>query len=732
MRSIAAYVPVFGRLKRQNAVLVLLLAFACVLLVVTVIVLAALTAVAERTNALDDQRSQQTTAGMLNTFKRQMLTTVRDYGVWDDAARAIYGPDPTTWALESFDLDTASTDIFDTSFLLAPDDAVILAFRKGAAFKADPLSYLSPAFRILLDKVHAAGLGPEALQGGFVRTPDGVALVGLSSIRPASAELTVPLDELRTLVFIRHLDPEKVRALSENYFIDDLHLASGTTGDPQGTPIIDPAGTQIATLEWQSRSPGDAVYAQVWPYLLASLGLVGLFLVVLLAGGGATITRLREDERSARLLALRDRLSGLDNRWGLYQNLSALIERAKAGSRDVVLLYLDMDGFKEVNDLYGHHTGDQLIKSVSAGLSCLVPEGAVLARLGGDEFAIALESGPNAISVTALETMILEFFAEPFTLGERVVVVGGSIGRAESPKGTVDSEELLRRADMAMYRAKADGRGRVVAYHPSMDTEFSERKEMEAALRQAISEEDLFVVYQPVVDAQSHAIVGVEALVRWACPLKGIVPPDVFIPVAEATGLIDPLGLFVMREALQAARQWPQLPLSLNVSPAQFRNPYFLMRAAAMIEDSGIDPARITMEITEGYVIQNPARARDTIDALKRLGIKIALDDFGAGFSSIGYLRQFGFDRMKIDRSMITALDAFPKAGDMLQATIALASAFEIPVTAEGIETTRQANLLRLYGCDQLQGYLFSRPVPAEQITQLLKDAALKTLDRVG
>jgi EAL domain-containing protein (putative c-di-GMP-specific phosphodiesterase class I) len=260
-------------------------------------------------------------------------------------------------------------------------------------------------------------------------------------------------------------------------------------------------------------------------------------------------------------------------------------------------------------------------------------------------------------------------------------------------------------------------------YDPAMDADREERNALELDLRQAIEGGDLTLAYQPLIGADSNEMVGVEALVRWNRPGYGPVSPEVFIPVAETSGLIEALGLFVLRKACETAKQWPELKIAVNVSPGQFRNPAFTDYVRYVLRQTEIEAKRVTLEVTEGYMIQNPKRTRQTIEQLKTLGVKIALDDFGSGFSSIGYLRQFGFDRIKIDRSLIMDIEHSESQREMLKATVALASSLDIPVTAEGIETPEQADIASQFGCDTLQGFFFSRPVPAENITERLMEA---------
>jgi len=712
------------RLKRQHVVLLLLVSFAVVVVAAVAVVLTALQTVAVTANALDESRSRQAVSGALATLQSQMDSTMVDYTVWDAAAQAVYSSEAKDWVLQNYDLANAASDIFDTAYLLGPDDKILMAFQRGEPFLTPPSEFLSPAFDGMMQMVRNAGIGAGAQTSGFVQAADGIALVGVSTVRAASADIPVPSDRLQRLVFVRHLDQAKIDGIAETYLIRGLHLIDASSVPPGSAVIADPAGRVIAGLAWTAQSPGDISYRQVRPYVFAAMMIVGVFVALLVLAGSFVIGKLRGDEIAARRMALTDRLSGLSNRMGLFTGLKDMIGAANNNRDDVILFYLDMDGFKEVNDVYGHATGDRLIISVAAGLTHLVPQGAILARLGGDEFAIALPVQRGLQPSRSLDTLVLEFFSEPFMIGELVVVVGVSVGTAVSALGSVDAEELLRRADIAMYKAKAEGRGRAIAYDTEMDIALAERKAMEVALRAGIQDNQLFVVYQPVVDARTKAIVGLEALLRWNSPQMGMVSPEVFIPLAESSGLIDTLGLFVMREALRVTRTWPQIGISINISPAQFRNPFFIPNVTRLLDESGIRPASVTLEVTEGYFIHNPAHARGTIEALNALGVRIALDDFGAGFSSIGYLRQFGFDRLKLDRSMINALEDIPRGREMLQATLALAAALEIPVTAEGIETEEQALFLRLCGCDQLQGYFFFRPVKEADLPALLAENA--------
>ncbi|WP_106795910.1 EAL domain-containing protein [Rhizobium sp. H4] len=720
---------ILGKLQRKGSgigrhitVTGVLFSFAVIVAVATIMVLTAIERVAQNANVLDDERSRETTIGALRTFEDQLGATLDDYAAWDDAAANVYAPDGMGWTISNYGEMSVNSSLFDMAIVIDDARNAIIAYRDGKPMEEPLADFFGPSLWKLLDTAKAAGPVDRPQAVGFISTKRGIAAAGVALVRQKSGALDVPAGHHRYLIFARHLDDDRVSALGQTYVIGGLRLAPPTFNAGYLVPIVDPMGATLGKLVWTSRSPGNVAYAQVRPMVLEALGLVGLFFVVLLAIGWLAGRRLKAEENRAREEALRDRLSGLSNREGLGLAVDRFVAEARQSRRNVLLLYLDLDGFKEVNDSYGHGTGDQLIRAVAAGLKVLIPQGAVLARIGGDEFAIAfLSDGENAAALQ-LSEQILDFLVDPLEIGRRVVVVGASIGIAMSPAGAIDREELVRRSDLAMYKAKEAGRARMTLYDPSMDADREQRNALELDLRIAIESGDLTLAYQPLVDATTHALNGVEALVRWNRPGHGPVSPEIFIPIAETSGLIESLGLFVLRKACETAKQWPELNVSVNVSPGQFRNPAFTDYVRYVLKQTEIEASRITLEITEGYMIQNPQRTRQSIERLKGLGVKVALDDFGSGFSSIGYLRQFGFDRIKIDRSLVMGVNEDKRQREMLQATVALARSLDIPVTAEGIETEGQAVAMRLFGCDCLQGYLFGKPMLAERITDMLNE----------
>ncbi|MCD2175862.1 putative bifunctional diguanylate cyclase/phosphodiesterase [Rhizobium sp. C4] len=710
-------------LRAPLMVSLVLFVFAAVAAGGTVLILTAMDKMAFHANTLDTQRAQQTASGALASFEQQMASATSDYSAWDDAAKAVYVDHDREWIEKNYGVFTGAGTLFDTYFLATATGETAMAYKEGSPFSSRFGDYFGSSFATLRAALEADMARGIYQKTGFVETVDGVAVVGIAAVRSSQGSLTVAKEKAIFVIFARHLNEAVINQLAHNYIIDGLRLVPKAPADRPFAAVRNSKGDILGAFVWDLREPGTRSYRQVLPMVGWGLIVIGLVLLGLLAFGIVIVRRLMADERAARQLSKEDLLSGLLNRAGLNDALDEIEAQAAMGRKDAVLIYLDLDRFKDVNDAYGHTVGDQLIRGVTAGLKHLLPKGAAFARIGGDEFAIALVCDDTEACCAAIEQAVIAFFREPLIIAGRLASVGASMGIAVSPQGVLGSAELLRRADMAMYRAKASRAGRAVYYQASMDEDREARMTMANDLRQALDRDALTVVYQPVFDAHTRIICGVEALVRWNRNGHGFVAPDVFIPIAEDNGLIGRIGEFVMRQALLEAANWPRISVAINISPLQLHDVSFVSSTAAIIEETGFPAERVILELTEGFFIRNPDRAKQSMAQLQRNGFRIALDDFGSGFSSVGYLREFGFDRLKIDRSLINALGKTPKAGDLLKATVALASSFDIPVTAEGIETPAQADYVSDCGCDELQGFFFSKPVSAGEISCLLEKA---------
>jgi diguanylate cyclase (GGDEF)-like protein/PAS domain S-box-containing protein len=432
------------------------------------------------------------------------------------------------------------------------------------------------------------------------------------------------------------------------------------------------------------------------------------------------ITDQRRSEAKIVHMALHDALTDLPNRVLLNERLELALARVRRGEMVAVHL-LDLDHFKTVNDTLGHPTGDKLLKQVTARLRALVRETDTIARMGGDEFAVLQTGITQPADATALALRIIEAVSEYYDLDGSQVVIGTSVGIAVGPADGVSPDQLIRNSDLALYRAKGDGRGTYRFFGPEMDAQMQVRRSMESDLRKALAAGEFELHYQPVVNLASNEVSGVEALIRWRHPAKGLIPPNSFIPVAEEIGFIVPLGEWAIREACRAARHWPDnIKVAVNLSPIQFRNPGFVSVVIAALAQTGLSADRLELEITESTLLQDSEATLSTLYQLRALGVRIAMDDFGTGYSSLSYLQSFPFDKIKIDRSFVKDIGDGVGSLNIVRAVAAMANGLGMTTTAEGVETEAQLHTVRAEGCTEMQGFLFSKPLPALELERLL------------
>ena len=438
-------------------------------------------------------------------------------------------------------------------------------------------------------------------------------------------------------------------------------------------------------------------------------------------GVGRDVTEARRSHERIVQLARFDPLTGLANRALFRESLAESLARVARTGRSCGLLSIDLDHFKAVNDSLGHAAGDKLLREAAHRMRDAVGGHATLARLGGDEFAVLLPDASEA-RIDSVSAAIVAVMAQPFGIDGQTVTVGASVGYALGPNDGATIDKLLKSADLALYEVKSQGRGAACRYVPAIRERADERRGMETDLAQALQRGELALAFQPVVEVADEHIVGFEALLRWAHPRLGNIPPDKFIPVAEDTGLIVPIGHWVIATACAWAARWPSdIRIAVNLSPAQIGDPMLIEVVEKALKDNGLDPARLELEITESLFLDEKAATIETLATLKALGVRFALDDFGTGYSSLGYLHKAAFSRIKIDRSFVSrALQPNGEASAIIQAIVSLAHSLDMVTTAEGTETRAEFELCRDLGCEQVQGYLFGRPMPPEQATALV------------
>jgi diguanylate cyclase (GGDEF)-like protein len=432
-------------------------------------------------------------------------------------------------------------------------------------------------------------------------------------------------------------------------------------------------------------------------------------------GTATDITAEIEAGRRAQYLALHDPLTDLPNRELLNERIEQAIAGVSRRGDMAALLLLDLDRFKDINDTLGHPAGDQLLKDVAARLSACVREVDTVARIGGDEFAIVQVGIKDAGEAQQLSRRLLELFQIPLEVDGHECLVTVSIGIALIPIDASIPAKLLQHADIALYRAKEEGRNASRFFEPEMDARLQRRKAFERDLRLALTRDELELYYQPKFSLLNDELAGVEALVRWRHPERGLVLPGEFVGIAEETGLILQLGEWVLRTAARQAAAWPELQVSVNLSPVQFRQTDLVQVVQNALSESGLAPHRLELEVTESVLIQHPDAAAKLLGDLKSLGVRVAMDDFGTGYSSLSYLQRFHFDKIKVDRSFISAIGTEPTAAAIIRAVINLASSLGMLTCAEGVETNEQLMALRCEGCSEVQGYLLGRPMPAAE-----------------
>lgn len=428
-----------------------------------------------------------------------------------------------------------------------------------------------------------------------------------------------------------------------------------------------------------------------------------------------------ESQARSQYLAYHDSLTGLGNRLLFKEQLEEALKDVSVASHPLAVLFLDLDGFKAVNDTLGHSIGDLLLKSVATKLRDILPRTDRIARLGGDEFAILQISAAQPGSSIALAEKIIEVVGQPNSIDGHDVTVGASVGIAVARPGDMNTENFLKSADLAMYSAKSDGRGTYRMFDPEMDAIVQVRRLLERDMRTALAQDGFRLFYQPLVNLQTKKVTAFEALMRWQHPERGMVPPSDFIPVAEEMGLIVQLGEWALRQACAEATEWPDdICVSVNLSPLQFSKGNLVSSVMSALASAGLPASRLELEITESVLLEKSERNITILNQLRDLGVRISMDDFGTGYSSIGYLRSFPFDKIKIDQSFVRDLLVDEGSLAIVRAIAGLGVSFGMITTAEGVETEEQMRCLNLEGCIEVQGYLYSRPVPADEIVGVL------------
>ena len=526
------------------------------------------------------------------------------------------------------------------------------------------------------------------------------------------------------LLSVVKVDQTFMNEVGGSLLISDL-TASETPERGSGIlsqPFMADDGAEVGYLNWTPRRPGRTLLMFLLPLVALSVVSASVFTWVMINRLKNASNELHERERKAQHEAKHDQLSGLPNRRFFTEALQDALDELvqERSDRHVAVAYVDVDRFKDINDTLGHQAGDALIMSVAERLRSAVEPGDVLARFGGDEFAIMRRAG-SVRDAGNLVKRLRAAFDVPFFIHGQAMRISSSIGVAMAPEHGMSPDEMMRNADIALYQSKGHGRDRAMLFTAEMSAQVERRREIEVELHAAIERGDLHLHYQPLVSCADNRIRGVEALLRWRHPTRGFISPAAFVPVAEESGLMPLLGAYVIERALAESRRWPDIDVAINLSPVQFRHVDLVQLLERLIAKYQVDPSRVVLEVTEGVMMESTERNRNILDAIRALGFKIALDDFGTGYSSLRYLCDFRFDKIKIDRAFVTGVHERRRSMTIIQSVVTLGRGLGMDIVAEGVETEAEAAVMRLAGVSELQGFYFSKPIPAAGIDALLQ-----------
>lgn len=605
-----------------------------------------------------------------------------------------------------------------------------LGVRQGSASERTPAS---------MESRLASAAGSNRALADLMRLEGRPTIVGVVAINDADQGRQQPMRQF--LIVVRFIDGAALDELSRQQGLNGARFARTADADENEVAFqIDATanGEPIGFIVWRPDLPGSRVIGRLMPALSIAALVIAVLFSFLLVRLRSSLGELKKSELHARQLALHDVLTDLPNRALFAMRFDECLAETRHSSERSAVALLDLDRFKAVNDTFGHAAGDELIRMAAERIRAILRPGDTLARLGGDEFALLLRDIKDHDQVLpAICEAIVAELGKPFPLlhGEAVARVGGSIGVTVVPDAGRNADDIMRYADVALYEAKMGGRGQWRLYSPSMDGGRNARDILKNELREVLAKGtsagshldpiatrpdfgSLEVYYQTVHRAEGgYAASGAEALVRWRHSQRGLLTPASFIPVAEEGGLIDALGFWVLREACRAACKWPDDRfVAVNVSPAQLRRPNFAEEVFAVLEESGLPPSRLELELTESSLIEDNSDVYSVLKSLRSRGVQISLDDFGTGFSSLSHLMRFDIDRIKIDRSFVSLLGTKANGAAIIGAIVALSRNLGISTTAEGVETEYQRDFLAALGCTDLQGYFFSKPVPLREL----------------
>jgi diguanylate cyclase (GGDEF)-like protein len=675
------------------------------------------------------QRSRTFISRTLDQVRNEVGRNIINYAKWGEAYKHLHLTVDKAWADDQRNVGAIPYELYGYNGVLVINarDRTVYAVIDGKPSMMQASDWLEGDLNALIDEARQSTQENDGVVRAL-QVAGKPALVAAATISPGWDPMIQQIPgPASVMMFVSVLDAEKLAHLSETYGLPTIEVGQEPQAGYDSMPLL---GSNIL-LSWTPPTPGMDLLRQTLPLFIAGVLALAAVLTMLVRYSmtsarqiDAQFEALHVSQKELTLLSLHDSLTGLPNRFQLQQFLSDRLEREI--TPPLALLSLDLDRFKPINDVLGHAFGDRVLQEVAQRLQQHVQANGMVARLGGDEFIVVREGGIDHDDIEALCARLVADLCRPFEIDTQTVFIGTSIGIALAPVHARTPAELLRMGDIALYRAKAAGRNTWCFYADGMNAQLLARRELEQELRHALLDNQLRVHYQPRYATVDGELRSFEALVRWQHPQRGLLPPDTFIPLAEETGLIQPLGRWVLEHACREAMTWPEeIGLSVNLSPGQLaENEDVVAVVANALRSTGLPASRLELEITERVLLDHAHSALSTLTALRALGVRLSLDDFGTGFSSLAYLRKYPLDGIKIDRSFISHMTERGNDQAIVQAMIDLGRSLGITVTAEGVETLEQLECLQRHPCDEVQGFHFSKAVPADQLGPLFVRSA--------
>ncbi|MCV0426409.1 MAG: EAL domain-containing protein [Roseibium sp.] len=697
---------------------------------------------------LSDETAEQSQhhllSGALKLTQNYMVKQQTGVVIWDEAYWMVNDPDPdSNWIYNNMMNWLFLHHGFNRSILVGKNFDIQNVYARNRSenwMTPELLDELTPAIAKVraryITSFHKMPSGLYSYMPKGIEAHQSIAETGVLALEGEpylfSAAAVVPqiqsITTTRTppvvLVSMVPLRGQKLNDISEMSRLDSFVLAPMQTGRAGvgRFQLRSPRGENVGVIAWQTSQPGSQMLQRINPFLALAAFMIAAVVIAVTIFTRQMTKRLARSEAKAVQAARHDALSGLPNRSRFHTMLTQSVQESVVKGTNIAVVYIDLDHFKDINDTLGHSAGDKVIVAVAERLHRVIPKTGVVARISGDEFAMVIRDCKDDEWLEYILDQVQDEISRPIKIGSRELFASLSLGVSVAPRDGNDPDELLRKADIALYDAKANGRNRRSFFEPTMEHHVQSKDKMSRELRLALRNDELELAYQPQSDTDAKRIVSVEALARWTKEDGTIVSPAQFIPVAEETGLINDLGLWVLNKACAKAHDWPGVTVSVNVSPNQFKHPRFVEKVMAILAANNLPPQRLEIEVTESVFAGRNDSVLKALRRLKNLGVKVALDDFGSGYSSLSYLRRFPFDTLKIDRDFVSDMNGNPEAEAILVSIIQLGKALGMTIVAEGIETLEQIRFLQAHRCHRMQGFFISKPLSDRALGQFLDD----------